>query len=201
MKALRHLFILTMLAWTAAACGSKDNDPAPTTPTGPAMELTMTRTQDYLGDRTDAGITYTHATMSGQGRLANQELSLYFAPKEGLDAISFVVAANKLATGMVGTYTLKSQPDPTLGVVVTRYTLYSKNTTGSSTGTIYDSSWSLMPGELKITSYDAQRGLISGSYTLQMDNIPDPFDGRLGSTEKEHCNLKVTGAFTNLKLQ
>ncbi len=161
----------------------------------------MTRTQDFLGTTAAMGITYTHVTMLGRGAFTPQELSLYFAPKEGLDAISFLIAADKLTAGVLGTYSLKSQPDPNPGAVTTRYTLYSKNTTGSSAGVIYGSSWNIMLGELKITSYDASRRLISGSYSLQMDNLPNPFDGGVNNTEKEHCNLKVTGTFTHVKLE
>ncbi|UOQ78647.1 hypothetical protein MUN84_08965 [Hymenobacter sp. 5516J-16] len=160
--------------------------------------------------------TYTYPTESkGQtflapapsGRLASDKLTLLFEKEPrpaGLgteERVEFVLPKGKQKAGLVGTYTLSSQPDPGQGEVLATY-----ERPAYGTG-IYLNKYSgnshRLEGSFVITEFNSARQLISGSYTFTIRNAKDPYVYlAVGSQadSRRDCEIKSYGTFTEIPL-
>ncbi|WP_460502613.1 hypothetical protein, partial [Hymenobacter agri] len=105
-----------------------------------------------------------------------------------------------LAAGLQGAYPLRDRPGSPGKVVETSYTYKIRNTPSRSTFHLYSSGRNSMAGQVVITAYDPQQRLLSGSLDMTMDGVNDPREYFPAPTPLL-CNVKVTGTFSNLKLE
>lgn len=91
----------------------------------------------------------------------------------GDSRIEFVLPVSRQKTGLVGSYSLASQPDINQGDVLVTLTrpYYNLSTVSAN---LYTSNSERLTGSFIITSYDAARQLISGSYSVDAPNVQDP---------------------------
>lgn len=162
----------------------------------------MIRTMTYPNATShNNDLTYSQKSMTGTGKLDAGELLLAFDVPEGNDYISFIIPQAALTSGFKGTYELLDRQRSPSKIVDTRYVYTLRNIPGTYSSTIYQSNTNTMQGQVTITSYDAQRHLLSGSYVMAIENLDDPTYHRPFSNTEMRCNLKVEGTFTNLKLK
>lgn len=187
--------LLTALCLTA--CGKHD-DPQPAA--DPAPQVTMTRTMSYpTASRRDNGLTYTQKSMSIGGQLATDALELNFDVPEGNDNLGFQVPRTTLASKLEGRYPVYSQTERS-ATTRASYSYYLINTHDASSTVIF-SAGSVTRGQLIITAYDAARQLLSGSFEVSLDDVADPTEHGPESSDTPRCAVRLTGTFTNLKLQ
>ncbi|ALD19947.1 hypothetical protein AM218_00235 [Hymenobacter sp. DG25A] len=180
-------------------CGSKEDEPQPAPV--PAAEFALYRSIYYPATAETTGIRYAPIEIKTSGALSEQELTLHFSGSAGPDAITFTLPGQQLTSGLTGTYTLQSLPNPAEGVADVWYVFTRAEAPGSTQGSIYGSHMHQLSGYLKITAFDRQRRLISGEYEVTMDNISDPYDSNWGPSPIRRCNLEIGGSFKNMPLK
>ncbi|GAB3826504.1 hypothetical protein [Hymenobacter jeollabukensis] len=199
MQTLRLALLAASLLVGAASCDSKSDDPQPEAPAVARHE--MNRVFYYPSNATSAGISYAPADVKASGRLTADQLLLSFEPEAGQDAVSFTLPIARLTAGLTGTYALQSLPTPASAIAQVAYTFTANRSAAGSNGRLFLSNANYMDGQVVITAYDQQRRLLSGSYTLKMNDIIDPFSSAMSSPPALRCNLTLNGSFENLPLQ
>ncbi|GGG28249.1 hypothetical protein [Hymenobacter glacieicola] len=201
LKFVRILSGISMLT-LVAGCQKDTEMPEPTV--APAVQ------------EANLNFTYTYPTESkGQtflaqapsGKLASDRLTLVFEKEPrpaGMgteERIEFLLPKGKQKAGLVGTYTLSSQPDPGQGDMLATY---ERPTYGSG---VYLNKYSgnshRLEGNFVITEFNAARQLISGSYTFTIRNAKDPYVYlAVGSQadSRRDCDIKVYGTFKEIPL-
>lgn len=207
---MKNIVAFALAAALLGACGRKEAEPQPQ-PTAPApvQAATINVAFDFYA--------------TGSAPASTQSLSLlaakptYQAPADRLevkleslnslslvveDRVQFVIPISRQKSGLVGSYTLASQPDASLGEVLVTYTRPSNSTSAFSN--VYGSNQARLEGSFVITGYDAARRLISGSYTVKFLNVKEPFSFlALGSQgdPRRTGDLRLSGTFQELPLQ
>lgn len=173
-----------------AGCSPRSADPTPADPTPAAV---LTRAFVSQTTSSSATATYTEQNTKGDAYLSKSLLSIGLNAK--IDYIGFELDRSALSNQWVGDYALRSQKRPTDPTAV----LYSYTNLTTTASSIYRLSTfaSDLTGKLSITQYDADRQLISGTYTVEAPNQQDP---RLAPDSNERSQLIVAGSFTNLKI-
>ncbi|MCR5888497.1 hypothetical protein LRS06_12110 [Hymenobacter sp. J193] len=200
MKTTTHFVLAAALLLGVAACDSHENEPEPEVH-APVATFTMGSSIHYPAPNVTTAISYPSGYVQHQAILNDELLYVHFDAKEGRDAVNFTVERSQLNASIVGTYSLKSMPNPEAGAAEVRYVYYRENKPGNISASIYDSNNSGMSGQLTVTAYDAKRHLLSGSYELRMKNISDPNDTSWDPTDKERCDLTLWGSFTDLSIE
>ncbi len=159
----------------------------------PEMELSMDRTFMYHDTHETKAVSYTSDDLQSGFLAENEKLTIYVG--SGKDGISFEIAAADLVNGYLGTYTLKSLPNPENGKAKTTY---SYSTSGAS-GSVMFSQANTMTGSVEITGYNEKHNIISGTFELTMENVPDP-TATSPTSNPRRCDVTVTGSFENAKL-
>ncbi|MGV3504707.1 MAG: hypothetical protein ACO1O1_13450 [Adhaeribacter sp.] len=196
----RNLLALFFAALTFAFSACDDqNTPDPAAPAAPAQEQTLTRSFTYPDDaRLEAA--YEADTIKVQVSYTEKEFHFYTGVKPvngksavGNDHVNFVVAAGQLKQGLVGSYSLKSFTSPQTGEAKVSFIHY----TSESGGNIFDSQFNTLTGSFEITAYDARHKLISGHYTLGIQEASDPYE-RLNPRK---INIVLSGTFKNVPVK
>ncbi|RTQ48492.1 hypothetical protein EJV47_16100 [Hymenobacter gummosus] len=201
MKTLRLALLAASLLVSLASCDSKSKSEDPQ-PEAPAVARNqMDRMFYYPVSLTSAGISYAPADVKATGRLTTDQLLLSFGPEAGQDAVDFVLPVARLTAGLTGTYALQSLPTPATGVVQVAYTFTTSRTGSGTSGRLFLSNANYMDGQVVITAYDQRRRLLSGNYTVRMNDISDPYSTAMSSPPAARCNLTLNGSFENLPLQ
>ena len=196
------LLALIALTLGITACQKDDNSPRPTV-AAPAQEATLNLVFRYYSPDESRGINYLADKPAGQ--LLTDRLTVKFTNNfPGLgstDQIEFVLPKSRQKPGLVGTYTLASQPDPGQGDVQVSY--QRAGTADTHRNGVHSNS-NRLEGSFTITSYDASRNLISGSYTCSAPNSKDPFtfltNGSSADSRRDG-DLRVSGTFTEVPLK
>lgn len=149
----------------------------------------------------NADTTYAQPAMAGQGLLDNDRLRLSFAPLAGRDYIRFTVPIAALAPGLSGSYKLLDQRHSAGAVAEIFYTFGVARNPASTGSFLVSGAEHATRGQLLVTSCDASRRLLSGSFEMAIDNMQNLTDRFSVPNAPPLCNLRVTGAFANLKLK
>lgn len=193
-NATLSLLLGLTLAFTAGCSKDDQETPEPT----PQPTLTYTRSIVYQDNGQRRDTTFQDAQLKGYATLTAQHLSVGAEPTTGTEGIGFELARTKLPAALTGTYTLKTLRDQTLDAAVSYYYDQPESLGG---GTIlYASSMQHMTGSFTISSYDAKRQLLSGTYTATLAGASDPTVAYM-TFPKRQCNITVTGTFTNVSLK
>jgi hypothetical protein len=196
MKLSRYALLAAPLVLGLTSC-TKTTDPQPGPSVAPApAHNELERVLYYPASAISAGVSYAPADVNASGRLAT-ELLLSFSSARGQDAITFTLPVARLTADLVGSYALQSQPTPAAGIAQVAYTLTLTGSATSLSGRLYLSNANRLEGQVVLTAYDPHRRLLSGTYTVKLNDIDDPYS----STPSQRCNLTLQGSFANLPLQ
>ena len=196
------LLALIALTLGITAC-QKDETPPQPTAVAPTQEATLNMVFRYYSPDESRGINYLAEKPTGQ--LLADRLTVQFNNSvsgfTSTDQIEFVLPKSRQKPGLVGTYTLASQPDPGQGDVQVSY--QRAGTAISRSNGVHSNSHRL-EGSFTITSYDASRNLISGTYTCTAPSSKDPFTFLPNGTTadgRRDGDLRVSGRFTEVPLK
>lgn len=200
-----HILSGIFLFALVTACQKDKETPEPTV-TPPVQEANISFTYTYpTAEAENKGQTFV--AKEPAGKLTPQKLTLLFEKEPRAagagteERLEFVLPSSKQKPGLVGTYTIASQPDPGQGDVLTTYErpFYGMGAYLNQ----YSGNTNSMEGSLVITAYNSERQLVSGSYSFLITNAKDPFrflgtssqsDGRLA------CEVKGYGTFQEIPL-
>ncbi len=209
MKNLASTLLLSSLLFTA--CSKKDADPQPT-PSAPAPAPAQAATVNVAFDNyatasqpaSTESLSLLATKPTYQAFSDRLEVKLEVADVRGVvqDHVLFVLPISRQKSGLVGTYTLASQPDASLGEVLVTYRRPSNSL--SEYSNVYGSNTAKLEGSFTITGYDASRRLLSGSYAVKALNVKGPFSflsaGSWGDTRRSG-DLRLSGTFQELPAQ
>ncbi|MEJ8802403.1 hypothetical protein [Pontibacter sp. H249] len=195
MKKQLPLLFLFILLFTACGDSKEKSEEAV-----PAAQATMNAAIAYTYNEPQSAEFSNYSGMSvvSYASLDTDRLTLSFSipAHVGPDAISFSINKQQVIAGYVGTYTLKSLPNPANGAANVQYT-YKKD---SNSATMYLSNSSTMEGHFTITAYNAKHKLISGSYEVKLKQAFDPKANQINQTDTRRCDITIQGEFTNVKI-
>lgn len=192
------------------ACAKKEADPQPAAPVLPApiQEATLNLRFDYYGTIKDPSATRSLSLLATRpaGQQFTDRLTLHFDNLDRFntitDQLDFVLPRSRHKAGLVGTYSLASQPDAGVGDAQVSYVR--PIDAGAVRANVFTSSISQLTGSLTITTYDAARQLVSGSYSLSLDSVKDPFSftsAGLGTDSRRDGDLRLSGTFQEVPLK
>ena len=203
MKKLASFLLATTLL---TACSKKEADPQPT-PTAPAQAATIDVRFDYYAAGNLPASTQSMSLLADKPSWVKttDRLTLTLQKLNVIDMVAdqveVVIPLNKQKAGLVGTYVLASQPNTSAGDALMTYL---RPGSSSAYSNLYASNNSQVAGNLIITGYDAQRQLISGSYSARFTNVKGPFSflavGSSGDPRRDG-DLTVNGTFQELPLK
>lgn len=197
-----------------AACSKKEADPqpqpAPAAPVAPIQAATINVAFDAYATASAPAATQSLSLLATKPtyQLFTDRLEVKLQATDPgnssfvQDRVQFVIPISRQKSGLVGTYTLASQPDASLGDVLLTYTRYINLT--DTYPNAYGSNAQRLEGSFVITSYDATRRLISGSYTVKALNAKDAFvflNIRYIGDQRRDGDLRLTGTFQEVPLQ
>lgn len=206
---MKNIVPLVLTAILLSACGKKAADPQPQ-PTAPApvQAATINVAFDYYATSTAPASTQSLSSLAAkptyQALADRLEVKLENLNTLNFvdDRVQFVIPISRQKNGLTGSYTLASQPDASVGEVLMTYTRPSYSSSAYSN--VYGSNQARLEGSFIITSYDAARRLISGSYTVKALNVKGPFSflgaGSAGDSRRDG-DLRLSGTFQELPLQ
>lgn len=198
---MNKLTSLLLAAVLLTACSKKEIDPQPS-PADTTPVVTMARTLTFpTAASLNNDTSYVAAAMTSRGVLGPDGLGLSFEPRVGRDAISFGISAAALTPAVTGTYPIIDRRQLPGAAASASYSFRVARNLQQSGEFLIWSSTHTMPGQLVITSYDALRRLVSGSYEMSIDNLQNITDRASVPMAAPLCNLRVTGTFANVKLQ
>lgn len=178
------------------AC-KKESDPQ-FKPAEPANSAEVNMAATYYDATPAQGLTYL--AFSPSANQYSDRLELYFRDSFNRDQLRFVLPKSRQKPGLVGTYTLATQPDPGQGDIRFEYTRpFNENTSN-----FFSSNNNQLPGgTLIITGYDASRKLLSGTFTFTIKKAKDPFRFTPvvpGSPQdsRADADVKIYGNFSEL---
>jgi hypothetical protein len=197
-----RLFLLaaSILALTlgTAACQQDPSDQPQ--PAAPVQEATLNMTFRYYSPDETRGIN--HLADKPAGQLLPDRLTVKFSNNltSPTDQLELTIAKSRQKPGLAGTYTLASQPDPGQGDVQVSYLRPSPSS--NTIGNLVSSNSHRLTGSLVISSYDAARNLISGSYSVEAANSKDPFVFLSSGLDTRRAgDLRIYGTFTEVPLR
>ncbi|OON66741.1 hypothetical protein [Hymenobacter sp. CRA2] len=187
------------LTLTAASCDSKHKteDPQPATP---APAATMDRTFFYPASTVSSGIGYAPDELQTSAYYEPTTLSINVGPKSQQDALHFGIQRSRLASALTGTYSLQGLGSLTNDAVV-RYSYAYVLTDSQTSLRLFDSNTTQMEGHVRITEYDADRHLLSGSYEVRLPDVSDPTLPSRAGQNAPRCRVTVSGTFENVRLE
>ncbi len=199
---LKSLLLASCIAVSLGIVSCQQDDvPQPAEP-APVREATINTVFRYYSPDESRGIN--HLADKPFGQWSSDRLTVKFHNTiPGLnptDEIQFVLPKSRQKTGLTGTYTLASQPDPGQGDVQVKYL---RPGTSSSWNNGVNSNAHVLEGSFIITSYDARRNLISGSYAVEAKDVRDAFVFLASGSSADNRrtgDLRVYGAFTEVPL-
>ncbi|WP_019946308.1 hypothetical protein [Hymenobacter aerophilus] len=204
----RIIFLASLL--TASLLGTscrKDCDPTPTPPVvaEPAQAATLNVNFAYSGSTEARSVSYVADQPSAE--LLSDRLIITFDGGLGnggpADRISFALAKSRQKPGLVGTYSLASQPDASQGDAQVMFIRFTPST--NTANNAVSGNQNQLSGSLTITAYDAARQLVSGTYEVKATDLRDVFAFRnyadYTPDARRLGDLRVHGSFTELRLR
>lgn len=153
----------------------------------------MNRLFIYQDNHEEVKATYTDDKLQHSFNLENERLSIYVS--SGQDGVSFEITKTDLQEGIIGSYALKSLPNPDAGKAKTTYSYSSQEGSGS----IYFSQANFIEGSVIVTDYNVKHSLISGKFEVKLKDVADPALTSPTPTPRR-CDVIVTGEFKNARL-
>jgi|GEM_PF-4827308 len=182
--------LVCLLPFLFLAC--KEN----TTETEPQLPVTrrLNRVLVYQNSATEMRAEYENTSLNYAAEESGTQLRLSFFTNypAGSDGISFQIPVSRLVPGRLGVYTLGSLPNPSTGAAQLDYRFAVSNTRTA----IYQSGTTRVEGSLEITAYNAAKKTISGTYTVRLPDVFDPFDTAMIPARR--CTFTITGTFANV---
>ncbi|MFD2516048.1 hypothetical protein ACFSRY_19400 [Pontibacter locisalis] len=199
MKKLLPVFILFTFSGLVSSCDSDNSIETETVL--PATQAEMSRTFSYAYNEPQSAEIASYSTWSVEtySSLEEERLNITFSglPKlADTDVIHFNISKLQLLGNYIGSYALKSLPNPAAGAAQVRYT-YRRDGNSSS---IIESTFSTMDGHFTISSYDAKNKLISGSYEIRIKEAVDPKRYDIAEPLIRRCDITLRGSFANVKV-
>jgi hypothetical protein len=195
----QNITLSLLLGLTLAFTASCDKDDREQTPEPtPEPTLTYNRSIVYEDNGQHRDTTFQAPQLKGYVTQSAQSLAVGVGPTTGTEGIGFVLDRAKLPATLTGTYTLKTLRDRTLDADVTYYYDLPESRGGGTI--IYPSSMQYVSGSFTISSYDAKRQMLSGTYTATLTSASDPTVS-YSTFPKRKCNITTTGTFTNMPLR
>ncbi|RPD49433.1 hypothetical protein DNI29_01110 [Hymenobacter sediminis] len=194
-NATLSLLLGLTLAFTAG-CDKDDREETPEPL--PEPTVTYSRSIVYQDNGQHQDTTFQAPQLKGNVTQTAQSLSVSVEPTTRTEGIGFALDRTKLAAALTGTYTLKTLRDQTLNADV-RYYYDQPESLGGGT-ILYFSSLQHVTGSFTISSYDAKRQLLSGTYTATLTGASDPTVA-YSTFPKRKCDITVTGTFANVPLK
>ncbi|MCA8832467.1 hypothetical protein [Hymenobacter pini] len=193
-NATLSLLLGLTLAFTAS-CSKDDQElPAP----APEPSITYSRAIVYQDNGQRRDTTFQAAQLAASATQSAQSLSVGVAPATTAEGIRFTLDRTKLPTTFTGAYTLQTLRDRTLDAE-TRFYYDLPESLGGGT-VIYPSSMQHVTGSFVISSYDAKRQLLSGTYTATLTGASDPTVA-YSTFPKRKCDITVSGTFANIPVR
>lgn len=199
------LLICGLNVATLSNCQKDSDSPAPVDPTpAPVQEANINFVYTYP----DESKGQTFLAKNPTGKLESSRLTLLFEKEIRQNALvvedrlEFLLPQSRQKSGLVGTYTLSSQPDPGQGEIQVTY-----ERPFSGTGVFlnkHSGNTSVIAGSFTISEYNASRKLLSGSYTFTIRQVRDPFvflSLNSSSDSRRLCDVKCYGTFREIPLQ
>lgn len=198
MSQFLRLSLGSLLLLTAAACGDHHRtDPKPAVP---AASATLTRTFFYPASGVSHDAGYDPAELMVDAYWEPTSLGLNVAPKNQRDALHFGIERSHLTPTLVGTYSLQTRGALSNAAAV-RYSYAYVLTDSQTSLRLFDSNTTAVEGQIRISEYDAERHLLSGSYEVRLPDVSDPtLPSRLGQNAAR-CRVTVSGTFENVPLE
>ena len=206
---MNKLITFCLAAAVLTACSKKAADPQPTaTAPAPVQAATINMAFDYYAVGNSPAMTQslsllaTKPTYQVFSDRLEVKLEAFSAANFLQDRVLFTIPISRQKTGLLGTYTLASQPDAGLGEVLVKYTRPSNST--SAFDNVYGTNSARLEGNFVITSYDASRRIISGSYTVKALNVKGPFsfvDNTSSGDPRRDGDLRLSGTFQEVPVQ
>lgn len=184
------LFALLFLA----GCKKETTEP---TPQPLPVTAKLSRTMAYQNSSTRFTAEYENDAFRHAASQSAEKLQFGFwtTYPAGSDGLSFSIPKARQKTGLVGTYTLATLPNPALGEAAVDY----RFATGENCTVIFQSGTTLVEGSLVITAYDPKRKTLSGTYTVRLPGAYDPFDPSF--LPEKRVNFTISGSFANLPVK
>lgn len=197
---------MLMASLLGASC-RKDCDPTPTPAVvaEPAQAATLNVNFEYAGSPEARSVSYVADKPSAE--LLPDRLIITISGGGGssgpADRVGFALARSRQKPGLVGTYTLASQPDASQGDAQVMFIRFTPST--NTANNTVSGNQNQLSGSLTITAYDAARQLVSGTYEVKAAGLRDVFSFRnyadYTPDARREGNLRVHGSFTELRLR
>lgn len=190
--------LLTSATLFTVAC-HKDQDDQPQ-PTAAVQAATLNMTFHYASPDETRGINHLADKPSGQQLADRLVVTFSNSQTSPTDQLEFTIAKSRQKSGLAGTYALASQPDPGAGDVQVRYLRHTPSS--AAIGNLVTGNTHRLTGSFIISSYDANRQLISGSYIVEAADSKDPFTFLTTNIDTRRSGeLRVYGTFTEVPLR
>ncbi|TGD77812.1 hypothetical protein [Hymenobacter wooponensis] len=194
-NATLSLLLGLTLAFTAG-CDKDDREQTPEPLPEPAV--TYSRSIIYQDNGQHRDTTFQAKQLEAYVTQSAQSLSVGVQPATTTEGINFALDRTKLPATLTGSYTLRTIGNRTLDADVNYYYDLPESRGGGTV--IYPSSMQYVTGSFAISSYDAKRQLLSGTYTATLTGASDPTVA-YSTFPKRKCDITVTGTFTNVPLK
>ena len=192
-KTMKKKFLYSGLALLTLINFSCDKNTMEEDGVVPQMKLALDRSFMYHDIHELKAASYTTDDLQTAFLIENESLTVYM--DSGTDGVSFRISEAKLLSGYVGEYTLQTLPNPDNGDANTTYVY--KN--GATSGSVYFSQANYINGSIEITDYNEKYNLISGTFEMTMEDVPDPTLTTATPTPRR-CDVTITGNFENARL-
>ncbi|KAA9325525.1 hypothetical protein F0P96_19530 [Hymenobacter busanensis] len=191
-----------LLAATPACTDRPEVEPQPATDLAqPGPAFSLQRSFYYPATSVSSAIGYAPAELYGTALQSGDVLSFSFQqlhnPQQ--DMLTFSLDRRPLPAALVGTYSLRSTAVPG-GQVGVRYA-FTGRAGSDAWGRTYATDFTALEGTFTVSSYDADRRLIGGSYRLLVPDAADPLNPALDDQGKARCRITVEGTFANLPVR
>ncbi|UOQ73205.1 hypothetical protein [Hymenobacter cellulosilyticus] len=193
----RSLFLgLTLLLTTG--CDKEDDQQVAPEPL-PEPTFVYSRSIVYYdnGQRRDTTFQDKKASMVS---VQNSKIMRVAAgPLTSTEYVDFTFDRTAVKSGIVGSYTLKTQKEFAKGDADLTYAYRLPENLGGGS-VLFNSRGQNITGNFIITAYDAKRQLLSGTYTATLAGNYDP-TVEYSSFPKRRCDIIINGSFTNVPLK
>jgi hypothetical protein len=204
---VKNLVAILLAATLLGACSKKEADPQPVPATPPAQAAGIDVKFDYYATGSTPATTRSMSLLADKPtwKQSSDRLTITLEKLDVLssvqDRVELTIPLAKQKAGLVGTYVLASQPNTSLGEALFNYVRPGSNSAYSN---VYSSNGNQVAGSMVITSYDAKRQLISGSYNARFTNVKGPFSflgvGSVGDPRLDG-DLTLSGTFQEIPLK
>jgi hypothetical protein len=202
---MQNFFLFLLGLSLLTGCAKKEDAPQPAPAPTPAQAATVNIAFDAYATASQPASTESLSLLATKPsyqvfpdrlQVTLEVLSVINTVQE---QVVFTLPLSRQKNGLVGTYTLASQPDASLGETLVAYTRPSGSTSAFSN--VYGTNSARLEGTFVVSSYDAARQLLSGSYSVKALNVRGPFSflgvGSVGDPRRTG-DLRLSGTFQEI---